>query len=239
MKDIGRRILAIVLAALIACCVAFVADYYRAEPSALEALASDETVAVTRTEYGWYFNGPAEADALIFYPGANVEETAYAPLLHRLAASGVDVCLVKMPLHLASLDINKADAVMASHSYENWYIGGHSLGGSMSAVYAAKHGDRLAGVILFAAFPIAALDDDFNVVVIYGSNDQVLNKKHTKENIQRYSPEAIEHVIEGGNHAQFGNYGLQRGDGEAAVGAIEQQGEAVQTIVSALRDTPT
>ena len=75
----------------------YTADYYRAEAPAIEALASGGSVTVTETDYGWFFDGPADADALIFYPGGKVEETAYAPLLHRLAAGGLDVCLVKMP----------------------------------------------------------------------------------------------------------------------------------------------
>ena len=63
----------------------YTADYYRAEAPAIEALASGGSVTVTETDYGWFFDGPADADALIFYPGGKVEETAYAPLLHRLA----------------------------------------------------------------------------------------------------------------------------------------------------------
>lgn len=234
MKSTVRRILMLVLAGFIVAFAAFAADYYRAEPSALEALASDDTVAVAQTDYGWYFDGPGEDDALIFYPGAKVEETAYAPFLRDLAESGMDVCLVKMPLHLALFGVNKADAVMADYSYENWYIGGHSLGGAMSASYAAKHGDRLTGVVLCAAFPVAALDDDLNVVLLCGSNDQVLNKKRMVDSAQRFSPDATEHVIEGGNHAQFGNYGFQRGDGAADISVTEQQEEAVSVIISTL-----
>jgi len=32
-----------------------------------------------------------------------------------------------------------------------------------------------------------------------------------------------EEEIEGGNHAQFGNYGAQKGDGAASISAEEQQ----------------
>ena len=111
-------------------------QYYHAQPEALQYLVSDGTVTVTQTEYGWYFDGPSEEDALIFYPGAKVEETAYAPLCHRLAAEGMDVCLIKMPLRLAFLGTTKADVVISMYDYDNWYLGGHSLGGAMSSLAA-------------------------------------------------------------------------------------------------------
>ena len=47
---------------------------YRADETALKALDSDR-VAVAETDFGWFFDGPAEDAALIFYPGASVEET--------------------------------------------------------------------------------------------------------------------------------------------------------------------
>jgi hypothetical protein len=37
-------------------------------------------------------------------------------------------------------------------------------------------------------------------------------------------------VIEGGNHAQFGNYGKQKGDPDATISREEQQDKAVEAI---------
>ena len=48
-----------------------------------------------------------------------------------------------------------------------------------------------------------------------------------------YAPEAFyEYVIEGGNHARFGNYGEQKGDGAAKITAQEQQRQAAEYILS-------
>ena len=70
---------------------------YRAED--VDAfLTSDASVTVQTVRGGVLFDGPGETDALVFYPGAQVEETAYAPLLRTLAAAGVDCFAVKMPL---------------------------------------------------------------------------------------------------------------------------------------------
>ncbi len=170
-----------------------------------------DIVRVSQTSYGWLFDGPSEQDALIFYPGAKVEETAYAPLLHLLAGEGMDVCLVRMPCRLAILGANKAASVMAQYDYGHWYIGGHSLGGAMAANFAADHGDQLTGVILLAAYPTKPLNKALLEISIYGSEDRVVNMGKIEAG-KAYAPEDYrEYAIPGGNHAQFGNYGEQRG----------------------------
>ena len=42
-------------------------------------------------------------------------------------------------------------------------------------------------------------------------------------------------VIQGGNHAQFGNYGVQPGDGTATISAADQQAQAADLTVRLLR----
>lgn len=213
---------------------AYAADYYPADPAAIATLASDETVAVTETSFGWFFDGPSEDTALIFYPGAKVEEAAYAPFLHKLAASGADAFLVRMPLRLSLFGIGKAGAIQSMYSYDHWYIGGHSLGGASAAYYARQHADRLDGVVFCAAYPTSAMDDALTVVTIYGTNDRVLNRFRYEWSERYLPPDTTECVIEGGNHAQFGNYGPQDGDGEAAISTDEQQQEAVEAIAAGL-----
>ena len=41
-----------------------------------------------------------------------------------------------------------------------------------------------------------------------------------------------EHVIAGGNHAQFGDYGAQRGDGRATVSAGDQRRMTAELVLS-------
>ena len=212
----------------------YVSQYYHADESAHSSLESDETVSVTEMKYGWFFDGPSDTDALIFYPGGKVEETAYAPLLHLLAGQGMDVCLVRMPFRLAVFDVNKADQVMSVHDYVHWYIGGHSLGGAMAATYAAGHSGQINGVILLAACPTKPLDESLLAITIYGSEDHVLNMKKLNA-AKRFLPEnSKEYVIDGGNHAQFGNYGLQTGDGKATVSSETQQQKTIELIMQNL-----
>lgn len=216
----------------------YVSDYYRADPTAIPALKSDH-VQVKETEFGWFLDGPSEDTALIFYPGAKVEETAYAPLLHQLAEKGVDVCLLKMPCRLAFLGTDKAGHVMRTYDYTHWYVGGHSLGGAVAAFFAARHGQELDGVILLAAYPTEKLDEELTEISLYGTEDLILNRKRTEEG-KAFAPKTfVEHVISGGNHAQFGNYGIQKGDGKAEISADEQQKETVEIICRVLMEQKT
>lgn len=89
----------------------------------------------------------------------------------------------------------------------------------------------MTGVVLLAAYPTKQLDDDLAVITIYGSEDRVLNMKKLEEGEQFLPPAAVSCMIEGGNHAQFGNYGPQSGDGEAAISAAEQQSQTEEIIL--------
>ena len=212
----------------------YAGTYYHADAAAQAALVSDENVRVTQTEFGWLFDGASEEHALIFYPGGKVEATAYAPICRELAQAGVDVCLVEMPFRLASLGQNKADEILASMDYGHWYIGGHSLGGVIAAMYAAEHPESLDGVILLAAYAAKPLEDELSTVLIYGTEDGVLNMEEYRENLAYAPAHAIEHVIEGGNHAQFGSYGVQKGDGEALISPEQQVEETVRIIAGSV-----
>lgn len=202
----GWIILASVILLLAASFFAYVSVYYRADETALGFMRSDETVAVTETRYGWLFDGPSE-----------------------------DACLVKMPFRLAVLHGNAAEDVLKAHGYTEWYIGGHSLGGAMAAMYAADHGSDFSGVILLAAYPSQKLPDTLTEIQLIGSEDRIINRDKVKQGQAYAPPNCVEYTIEGGNHAQFGSYGVQRGDGTAAISAEEQIQETVRVIMENLR----
>ena len=208
--------------------------YYHADETALSALRPDGSVSVSRTDYGYWFDGPAEDAALIFYPGGKVEAEAYAPLLHRLATGGLDVCLVRMPLRFAFLGKDRASAVMEAHGYEHWYVGGHSLGGAVAALYAADNAEALDGLVLCAAYPTKPLDPSLTEVSLVGSEDGVLAHDKLEAGRAFAPPRCREFVLEGGNHALFGSYGPQRGDGEALLTPEEQWDESARDILEAL-----
>lgn len=205
-------------------CGIYLGDYYEADATALAALNGSDNVQVTQAEDMVVFS-PEEPNAgLIFYPGGKVEYTAYAPLMQALAEQDVLCVLVRMPFHLAVLDMNAADGIAERFpQVDRWYLGGHSLGGSMAANYAASHGEDYAGLVLLAAYATKDLTaTDLDVISLYGSQDGVMRMEKYETYREMLPEDTVEYVIEGGNHAGFGSYGAQDGDGEAAISREEQ-----------------
>lgn len=212
----------VVLGALIGGLI-YVNDYYRANNEAI-AIFAERYESVNRVELD---NGiayePSENEkqiGFIFYPGGKVEYTAYEPLMLELADEGVLCVLIEMPFNLAVLGVNSADSVFDLYpEVESWYIGGHSLGGSMAASYLASNSEKLSGLILLGSYSTDRVE--LPTLSIYGSNDGVMNR----EKYDKYKENLVsltEFVIEGGNHAYFGMYGEQSGDGNADISVIDQ-----------------
>ncbi|WP_199925772.1 alpha/beta hydrolase [Paenibacillus bouchesdurhonensis] len=201
-------------------------DYYRADEAAVQAIAGEENSVVSKDKMWIFYPEKQQASdtAMIFYPGGKVEATAYAPLLEQLSREGITCILVKMPFNLAVFDINAADHVFEQFpEVKRWYISGHSLGGAMASSYASKHIDKLEGMILLGAYPVGPTE--LPMLAIYGSEDMILDTTKLGDVPNQY-------VIEGGNHAYFGNYGEQDGDGMASIAREEQQRQTVEGIIT-------
>ena len=199
----------------------YVSDYYRAEDVALEVLAQDTGISV---QDNLTILSPSYSTdtAIIFYPGAKVEAEAYLPLLDQIRQTGVTCILVHMPFHMAIFDPNAAENVMAQFpQIQHWYMAGHSMGGAMASQFASKHPDEVDGLILLGAYIYGDYPDE-KALTVYGSLNQSV------EDHIDYTENIVE--IEGGNHAQFGNYGPQKGDLPATISAEEQQAQAVTAI---------
>lgn len=214
----------------------YVNDYYQATADAVEALQSDGSVTITETDDAITFvpNGENPEEGIIFYPGGKVEAEAYAPLLRSLAEADLLVIVAKMPFHLAVFDADAAEAIMAQEeSVQDWYLAGHSLGGVMASSFAAEQSDEVAGLIFLAAYPSGDLTAaPFPVLSIYGSEDEVLSRESYEEAQEKLPGDYTEIELVGGNHAQFGDYGTQEGDGTASITAEQQQQQAVEAITA-------
>lgn len=189
-----------------------------------------QTDVVQETETYIVYGDTKSEKGLVFYPGAKVDEKAYAPILDELSQAGICCVLVKMPYHMAIFDADAAEAIMPEFAeVKQWYIGGHSMGGAMAAGFAAEHESELSGLILLAAYPTDALER-LPVLSVYGSEDKVLNREKYETSLP-LGANLTEYVIEGGNHAGFGNYGAQDGDGKAKISDEEQWQETVDYIL--------
>ncbi|HEY0603702.1 MAG TPA: alpha/beta hydrolase [Herpetosiphonaceae bacterium] len=208
-------------------------------PEAIAALQSDPQVAVQQSS--WIVFQPAATTpttALIIYPGGRVDERAYAPAAHALAAEGYLVVLVPMPLNFAVFAPDRASEVIAAFpAIRHWAIGGHSLGGAMAAQFAHAHPQQIGGLVLWASYPpdsASLAERPLRVASIFGTRDGVA----TSENIEASRPLLPQDTswvaIEGGNHAQFGWYGAQSGDLQATISREEQQAQTVAATLAIL-----
>jgi len=205
---------------------------------ALVALDAGPDVAVSQD--GFIAFQPADVQSstgFIFYPGGRVDYRSYAPLLRDIAAQGYLVVLVPAPLNFMVFNPNAAEAVFPQFpQIEQWVIGGHSLGGAMAANYLYTHPGAAEGLILWASYPADSNDlanSGVKVLSVYGSlNMNGVDKFVASRALLPADTTWV--VIEGGNHAQFGDYGFQPGDNAAAISAADQQAQTVEATISFL-----
>lgn len=169
---------------------------------------------------------------VILYQGAKVKKEAYAYLGHSLSEQGFVVSIPQLPLNFGILGSGTADAVIEEHSeVEAWFLGGHSLGGVAASFYAEDPSPKLAGLYFLGAYPAGDFSaSDLPMLSIYGELDGLSTVEDIEESRGLFSEESVFVEIEGGNHAQFGLYGGQKGDNAAEITPIEQQDQVVEII---------
>jgi hypothetical protein len=130
-------------------------------------------------------------------------------------------------------------------------IGGHSLGGVMACSVVDKYPGPgfFKGIVLMAAYPQNSVDlSQWSGSVLSmrgqfdGEVDSLTIASHTGqlpaanwigadgEFPEGKDPKTVYYTIPGGNHSQFGNYGLQKGDGTATI-SRENQSEIVASMI--------
>ena len=201
-------------------------------PEALAALQSGAQVQVDTEPWLIFRPGDSQtAVGLLLYPGGRVDPRAYAPAARALAGEGYLVVIVPMPLNLALSAPNLAAKVMAAFPRTGyWAVGGHSLGGAMASRCAYRNPDAVRGLVLWGAYP-ASTDDlsgyAVTVTSVYGTRDGLATEAKIAASRPLLPADTRWVSIEGGNHAQFGWYGPQAGDGSPTISREEQQKQIV------------
>jgi pimeloyl-ACP methyl ester carboxylesterase len=169
---------------------------------------------------------------LVFYPGGLVRPQSYEWLARALSAYGVETWIPVMPFDLAVTGIDRADAIIAHVGNVPVVIGGHSLGGAMAADYASRHADKLAGMVLCAAYPAGnvTVKASWPVLSLRAERDGVAAAADVQGGLDRLPAGSTLVTIEGSVHAFFGRYGPQQGDGVPTV----SRSEAEKAIVAAI-----
>ena len=204
--------------------------YYHAEKTATDLLEGTDDVNVSETSNGLFLDGYGNDTTIIFYPGAKVEYTSYLPLFTDLASKGIDCYLVKMPFNLAFFGINSADEIIDNTDYDHYFFAGHSLGGAMASIYVNETDNDIDGLIYLSSHSPAEIH--VPVLSIRGTNDGVINLEGYHEAKSLMMDNYTEIIINGGNHANFGYYGNQSGDGIASITAESQQDQSVEAILN-------
>ena len=140
-----------------------------------------------------------------------------------------------MPLSLAVLGVDKATDVIAAHpEIEFWYIGGHSLGGSMAANYIYNNPTSMEGLILWASYPAESnnlSESGFPVLSIIGNRDGLVTLDKLQASVPLLPANTMWVEIDGGNHAQFGSYGAQSRDLEATITPEDQHQQIINATL--------
>ncbi|KGX93821.1 hypothetical protein N781_01070 [Pontibacillus halophilus JSM 076056 = DSM 19796] len=198
-----------------------------------------------REEENWYRFGSKSAEiGYILYPGAKVEPESYAYYAQQLVQSNKDVTVIvpSVRFNIALLDRNRAIEIIERYpDVDKWIVGGHSLGG-VAASDVVGRSSHIEGLILFASYPMEGSnlrDEELPVLSVWATEDGLTTKDEI--DISRdLLPAHTEFVsIQGGNHAQFGMYGEQRGDGTATIDVLQQQQiliEETNELIETVRD---
>ncbi len=163
---------------------------------------------------------------IVFIPGGLVTPDSYKYLAVSLAIEGYEVVIAKAPFNLAILNpfIGKK---FLSDDLDNVIIG-HSLGGvTASSVFSGN--DTVDMMVFLGSYPIKDVSD-MDTLFITAEFDLGMDPEALEDSYQFTSNTTIMNIVDG-NHAQFGWYGPQKGDGTAKIDTITQQNIVVNYIL--------
>lgn len=237
-KSLTRRRVLIASVVIVLVAVVLIWRYltpYKPEERAETALVTAGSISVEQND-NWISFEPSAAHgtAVILYPGALVKPEAYAPLARAIAEAGHPFYIARMPLNLAVIKGDAAEEILRVHPQQSFVLGGHSLGGVMASRFAADHAGQLEGVFFLASYPDekgSLKDTTLSVLSVLGTEDKVVDRDSYNKGRAYTSGNTVYVSIEGGNHAQFGSYGPQKGDGTASITEEEQQARTVRAML--------
>lgn len=192
----------------------------------------------TKDDDFYVFNPKTNSNGkgIVIYPGALVEPFSYGYIANELSKDGYLVAIPEVNLNLSITENNKAgEFIEKNKDITNWYVAGHSMGGVSATYYAEDNQDIVDGVILLASYPAKSTDLSDNnqkVLSIYAENDGLASIEDIEESKKNLPEDSVFVEIYGGNHAQFGMYGEQKGDNKAEISPKEQQDKIIELILT-------
>lgn len=216
---------------------------YRADRAATLEVFGNPAVAVSTVDEGILLEPAGDAAALsddavglVFVPGARVDAWAY---IHQLSGiveeRGVTVLLTRPPLNFALLDPRGLEAfTTAAPGVDRWFLGGHSLGGVRACLMA--EGADAEGLVLLGSYCANDLSGSgLSALSVAAENDGLTELDTITESAALLPDTARFETIEGANHAAFGDYGPQSGDGERSITSDEMREQLTALLAELLR----
>jgi len=208
---------------------------YPAKSVALSALKSTDHVSVRQDKYIVFDPVEDTNIGLIFYPGGLVEPVAYAPVIKRIAENGVLSVITPMPFNLAIFNTDAANAVIKDYpQISKWIIAGHSLGGASAGIFAENNPTKIDAVVFWDSYPPNSADlsnNNLDVLSIFGTMNGFPNTDNFNDKKHLIPENTIYVAVEGANHAQFGDYGPQKGDVAASITMAEQHDQVAEIML--------
>ncbi|MGV8884720.1 MAG: alpha/beta hydrolase [Microbacteriaceae bacterium] len=204
---------------------------------ALEVWTND-AVTVTSTDRSIVISPSSGGSdtGLVYIPGAKVDPYAYMYKLSGVVEqAGVTIIITKPALNLAFFDTHPLpDYTSEAPDVTTWYVGGHSLGGVRACMLADSPG--VDGLILFGSYCANDLSrSGLRVLSIAASNDGLSTPTKIADAVPLVPASADFEVIDGANHAQFGDYGVQPGDGRSTITTEQTRDQITALLVSFLQ----
>ena len=236
----GALVLAVV-AFLVYAHIVFAGD----REASLDAWRSD-AVTIATTDASFVIE-PASGGTdvgLVFIPGAKVEPSAYLYKMSGIVeATGMTVVITKPTLNLAFFDTRPLSTFTAAAPHvDRWFVGGHSLGGVRACQLAAAgagadEDPEVVGLMLFGSYCVDDLSDSgLAALSIVAENDGLSTPEEVADRATLLPADTVSVLIDGANHAAFGDYGEQPGDGTATIDRQQARAEiavAVESFIDA------
>ena len=182
---------------------------------------------LVETNFG-YAKETDSSIGVIVYGGGKVDPLSYAYLSELQA----NVFWLRFPFNLAVFGIQQGQQVIDQYSeIDTWIVVGHSLGGAMGSVF-AQNNPAIQGIVYLASYPINPSDQPS--LALFATNDGLLDYQ---EYLDRFLPQQVV-LIEGGNHAGFGEYGPQAGDLTATISSLEHRQITINQIQQFIDSLP-
>ena len=201
-----------------------------AEQDDLAEVRDDAALSLSEEDAAWVL-APSSGDSevgLVFIPGAKVDPLAYAATLAGVVREGATVVITKPTLNLAFFDLRPLTAFTdLVPEIDDWSVGGHSLGG----VRACQLAEDADGLVLLASYCANDLSSsELPALSISASEDGLSTPQKIDDAAHLLPADTVFVQIAGGNHAGFGAYGPQPGDGEATIPDAEVRQEITDAL---------